>query len=190
MVIILSIEGVHGVGKTEATKKLESEGYAIMKESKITKTKTNLPSQSFYSQLLWITSWFTNLESLCEKYYDKEKKCYKNEGLIITDRSALSGVIYSEGYQKSLLEVFLNTKESFENKGIVFKTVCLFDKKERIWKSITERLEREPWRKKIKEGDKTHFDTKFIEYMNITWQARIHKNYVEEIKKFIKTLGF
>lgn len=190
MVIVISIEGVHGVGKTTVMKKLIGNcDYVFMEEGFVPSSKPKFDPQGFFLELKWVIDWFKGIEKFSKGYYDEKTGMFINKGVIITDRSPYSACVYCSKNRNIMSKSIKYIKKEFADKGIHLFTVCLTDKKEEIWKRITRRIEEEPSRKKLNESSKNWFSeiNGLYEKMDFDFDINLEKcsDVVKEFKDIV-----
>jgi len=193
MVVVIAFEGPHGSGKTFVVNKLKKKILGL-DEGFITNRKDYFDPQGFYREMQWGMKWLERLEDICAPYYDTDKKKFKDEGVIVTDRSPYSSCVYAkkDGYQtKKIFDISL---KEFKEKGVNLYIIYLDGDKCKLMKRILERLEHEPERKKFKEDSKEHLEDVIHRYKSFDdcWDKKIdiddEETLIERIHEYIQTI--
>ncbi|MHA1682044.1 MAG: hypothetical protein ACTSUE_13985 [Promethearchaeota archaeon] len=205
-IIVICIEGCHGVAKTRNFEKLKqkligngqlednsraTEGICTFMNGKVVFMEERfLPKEDariFHSQALlpetkWMVHWFDRLERVCMHHYDQKTGGFTKGApvIIIADRSPLTSCIYARtrlSAKSVSQEMIFELMSSFSKKGIQIKTFCMFGDKELVYKRVQERLKKEKWRKKCGEESKEWFSFIWDQYQTqIKWDVKIPTN--------------
>ncbi len=121
-IIIISLEGCHGSGKTALCDEFENQGFRILDEAFMDMPSYALHPQSLLMETTWVVSWFQRVLQLAEN--ERERNHGKiTKKVFIADRSPFSAVFYSNSGH--LLEPLIREqmKEIQESANIHFHTV-------------------------------------------------------------------
>lgn len=170
-ILVIALEGIHGVGKTTKMKKFYKEKTSkpliCMDEAFIPKVKSHFHPQSFYLESVWATKWFQRLEKICSPYFDTKTQKFQGDIVVIADRSPYSACVYAIDGDTHVLSLKIDENvKQFKEKGINIKICYLEDEKDVILKRIKKRLKEEEWRKMLKEDDEERFDFLLEKYKN------------------------
>jgi len=196
--IVISIEGIHGSGKTHLVKELACK-YKRKKENFESKNPLDIDPQCFFKELTWGMRWFNDIVNMCSKISESESEEKEEDDgihIILTDRSPYSACIYSKTNADLLEKTLTLCVEELRRKDIYIYTINLFGSYDFIKERIKKRLETETWRKDLKEDSKAHFFNIKKRYRHIsnTWDYNVNieqgnpKDEVEDIIKEIKTI--
>jgi len=192
MVTVFAFEGAHGSGKTFVVNKLKKK-FLGLDEGFITNRRAFFDPQGFYRETQWGMSWLRRLEDICTPYYDTDKKMFKDEGVIITDRSPYSSCVYAKKHGIHAKKVFDISLKEFKEKGVNLYIIYLDGDKDKLMKRILERLEREPERKELNEDSKDHLEDVIRRYklFDDCWDKKVdiddEGTLIERIHEFIQT---
>eukprot|EP01139_Manchomonas_bermudensis_P006232 Amastigsp_a176725_62.p2 type:complete len:218 gc:universal Amastigsp_a176725_62:694-41(-) len=144
--LVICLEGCHGGGKSSLTQALQSEGWEVLDEAFLDMPHCALHPQSLTMEVSWMSFWFQRLLRM-------QKACTPRT-VYFADRSPFSAVLY--GSKGHLIEPLVRESiEELKACDIHVITVYLRTESELLWSRISERLEREPERRKYKEDQKS-----------------------------------
>jgi thymidylate kinase len=158
---VISIEGVHGVGKSSIINEFKKKGYVVLPEKFMSQCIPFLSKVSMYAQVLNLITWFGDV-------LDHKRRGCK---LLITDRSPHTGLIYSkeEGLVPIIERIFTELKEV----GIEVITINIICDRLIHWDRINKRLLEEPERSEYNEHDQAWFEYIIDRYGKYTWNHTV-----------------
>jgi len=175
--IIVALEGAHGVGKSKIINELQKNGNTILQEKFMTQEIPFLSKFSTYSQTLNLVTWV------------KDVLEYKRRGckLLFTDRSPYTTLIYGSEQIYSELVKKLLTELKEANIDIV--TVHITCEKEEHWNRILARLISEPERSEYNEQSREWFEYTREMYNKYTWNHVVDNDILSNTVKTIEDLA-
>ncbi|KAF1332861.1 P-loop containing nucleoside triphosphate hydrolase, partial [Globisporangium splendens] len=173
--IIVSLEGCHGCGKTALCAEFEAQGYSVLDEAFMDMPSYALHPQSLLMETSWVCSWFERVLRLASRVR-KEKNPNFRKQVYIADRSPFSAVLYSSNGH--LLEPVIRAQmqEVEEQTNVQFYTVHISVEPELLWSRIIDRLEREPERVRFNEHKRSWMDETLAFYNSFKWDLTINND--------------
>jgi thymidylate kinase len=187
-VLVVCIEGAHGVGKTTVCGELCAllgdrarfldEGFMASEQTPGADAANALrrPSgepveqQSLVSEMLWATTWFKRLSAIGAAAGSGEQRT----PIIVTDRSPFSAACFAKTDDPavrplvaSVVEAMLAEVEGQWRVGVV--TVCLSLDRDEHRRRVADRLRREPGREELGEADEGHLGAVWQWYRSQQW---------------------
>ncbi|TYZ68667.1 hypothetical protein PybrP1_006760 [[Pythium] brassicae (nom. inval.)] len=170
--IIVSLEGCHGCGKTALCAEFEAQGYSVLDEAFMDMPSYALHPQSLLMETAWVCSWFERVLRLASRVR-KEKEPANRQQVYIADRSPFSAVLYSS--KGHLLEPVIREqmREVEQQSNVQFYTVHVAVAPELLWSRIVRRLEREPERIRFNEHKRAWMDETLAFYNAFQWDLTV-----------------
>jgi thymidylate kinase len=186
--IIVSLEGCHGCGKTSLCEEFEAQGFRVLDEAFMDMPSYALPPQSLLMETSWVCSWFERVLRLAERLRQEKEKTNRTQ-VYIADRSPFSAIFYSNN--GNLLEPLIKAqmKEVQEFSQVEFITVHVQVEKELLWQRILNRLEEEPERVRFNEHQRSWMEQTLGFYEHFSWDLKIEndKRSIQEIVQQLYT---
>jgi len=167
--IVISLEGCHGCGKTELSRRFAEHGFVVLDEGFLDMPSFGIHPQSLLMETRWVCSWF---ERLLQRANEMKLKGISHENVVyITDRSPYSAVFYCH-FGVLLAPVIGKQMEEVKmHADIHIYTVHVSVNEEVLWKRVQERLRHEPDRAFLNE-DKREWLNKVLDfYSNFKWDV-------------------
>eukprot|EP00771_Trimastix_marina_P002992 gnl/Trimastix_PCT/4172.p2 GENE.gnl/Trimastix_PCT/4172~~gnl/Trimastix_PCT/4172.p2 ORF type:complete len:214 (+),score=77.33 gnl/Trimastix_PCT/4172:64-705(+) len=170
--IIITIEGCHGAGKTELCKQLKNVGFDVLDEAFIDMPSYAIHPQSLMMESVWLSNWFTRLLQRSHEMTPEQR----SRTIYIADRSPYSAEFYAN--KGHLLQPLITEqiKELREQADIHIYTVYVRVEKELLWGRILQRLQREPHRAKYNEGSRAWLEQAYSFYDSHRWDFVVDNN--------------
>ena len=150
--IVVCIEGVHGVGKTTICRLLRSYGFNVRREIFVEKVADSpLPPGSFTQEISWITSWCDWITSFYRDHVANEDSS-GGVKILFSDRCPLTPPIYATSHN-ALLEMVARTAFSDLEEFLPISIVPVFIQLDLflVYPRIVKRAQAEPIREKFNE---------------------------------------
>ena len=125
-----------------------------------------LHPQSLVMETVWIGNWFMRLLKMSATVKDSDRSIF------IADRSPYSAEFYAP-HGSLLGPVIKEQIKELTTKNIHIYTVLITVDKELLWQRILERLEREPFRSKYREDDRSWMEQTYDWYSHHEWDFSI-----------------
>eukprot|EP01029_Cantina_marsupialis_P027837 TRINITY_DN774072_c0_g1_i1.p1 TRINITY_DN774072_c0_g1~~TRINITY_DN774072_c0_g1_i1.p1 ORF type:complete len:267 (+),score=60.37 TRINITY_DN774072_c0_g1_i1:27-803(+) len=166
--IVICLEGCHGVGKTAICKEFSENGFEIFDEGFLDMPDYALHPQSLLMETTWVCHWFERVLKTAKANKDNKKLIY------IADRSPFSAVFYSRR-RGELLEPIIREQiqEVYEAAGIAVVTVHVSVMEEILWGRIQNRLKVEPERVKYDEDKREWMEKTLSFYNGFSWDCKV-----------------
>lgn len=158
-----------GCGKTELSRRFESNGFDVLDEAFLDLPSYGLHPQSLVMETTWIVSWFARLL--------KKAQAIKDSGgshastVFIADRSPFSAVFYCH-YGELLKPIIERQVEEVRSAADVhIYSLHVKVEAEVLWARVEERLKLEPERALYKEDKREWMDTVKSFYDSFAWDV-------------------
>jgi thymidylate kinase len=174
--IIVSLEGCHGCGKTSLCEEFEAQGFRILDEAFMDMPSYALHPQSLLMETSWVCSWFERVLRLADRHRN-DKNLKNRKQVYIADRSPFSAVFYSNNGH--LLEPLIREqmKEVQQFSNVQFYTIHVEVEQELLWNRILKRLERQPERVRFNEHKRSWMDQTLEFYTTFEWDLRVENGH-------------
>lgn len=151
MVVVICVEGIHGVGKSFFLNKLRQEGRHVLDEEFMNTVMKDYSPTGMVRQVVWLADWIQRVVKAAAETQPLD--------LIYVDRSMYSAIMYNDRENETNAMKLLIDKSIQELKvmGIQINTVLFTDETHDAWNRIQERLLKEPQRKQFNEHSETHY---------------------------------
>ena len=159
--LVVALEGAQGVGKTTLLHSLKADGYAVEDEVFCDVSNRPLHPQSFLNETVWVGEWF---QRVMQRYPRQ---------LLVVDRSPYSAVCYAHAHNKVLHSLVSAGVRELRDAGINIVTLNITCREDVLWSRVTQRLEREPAREKLKEGSLDHLRMAMNFYSEHPWDHEV-----------------
>ncbi|KAH7819881.1 uncharacterized protein MONOS_1815 [Monocercomonoides exilis] len=160
--IVICLEGCHGVGKTMLISQFKKAGFQVLDEAFMEMPEYALHPQTLVMETVWLSNWFMRLLKMTQTVKDHDSTIF------IADRSPYSAEFYAP-HGHLLGPVIKEQIEELKTKNIYIYTVLINVDKELLWKRILERLEREPHRVKYNEHSREWMEKTYNWYKTHEW---------------------
>ncbi|GKT27431.1 hypothetical protein ADUPG1_000039 [Aduncisulcus paluster] len=163
--IVLCLEGCHGSGKSTILKEFQKRGFNVLDEAFLDMPSFELHPQTLTMEFVWVAHWFTRILRL-----HTECPPSKRDSMVyIADRSPYSACFYARTGGELLGPVIQKQIKELTSNGIYIFAALLNVEKKLLWKRISDRLAREPYRKKFNEGSREWMEKTYKFYESQTW---------------------
>jgi len=131
----------------------------------------SLHPQSLLMETMWATQWFKHVLEKAASLSDEERA----NAVFVADRSPYSAAFYARR-DGALLEPVIRSQieEIKEEAGVHVITVHLAVAPELLWSRIQDRLVREPFRVRYREGERSWMETTQAWYDAFQWDVTVH----------------
>ncbi|DAZ95142.1 TPA: hypothetical protein N0F65_009851 [Lagenidium giganteum] len=189
--LIVSLEGCHGCGKTALCEEFEQQGYRVLDEAFMDMPSYALHPQSLLMETSWVCSWFERVLRLASRLSHEKNPKYRKQ-VYIADRSPFSAVFYSANGH--LLEPVIREqmREVQAYSNVQFYTANIQVDPELLWERILARLEREPERCRFNEHKRSWMEQTLAFYNNFQWDLNVtndHRSISLIVSNIIATLA-
>jgi len=167
MVVVVAIEGVHGVGKTTLINMLRERGRTVIDEEFMDTSMNKYSPTKIARQIVWLANWIQRVVVAAENRQMKNILYpAQSTNTLYIDRSMLSALIYNtvETDKNTLEYIIQKSIGELKEMGIHIYTILLTDDKQEAWTRIQKRLEDEPERVKYDEHKEEHYKRIWGEY--------------------------
>jgi len=181
--IVVSVEGCHGSGKSELCRQFSADGFTVLDEGFLTMPSFNLHPQTLVMESIWISNWFERLLKIQQDHLAAGESMDK---IFIADRSPYSAVYYAGKHGHLLEPVIRQQIEDLKTQANIHVfTVLVKVEKELLWERIQDRLIREPERAKYNEGSRDWMDVTNNWYGERAFDFVIENNSgsIQQVKK-------
>lgn len=137
-------------------------GYHILDEAFMELPEYALHPQTLVMETVWIANWFMRLLKMSATIENSDSTIF------IADRSPYSAEYYAPNGHL-LGPIIKEQIKELTTKNIHIYTVLLTVDKELLWARIQERLQREPFREKYHENDRSWMEKTYDWYQNHEW---------------------
>ena len=158
--IVVSLEGAQGVGKTTLLDHVAKVGYSVENELFIDVQASPLDPQSFLNESCWVSAWF-------------QRVLQSKASILVTDRSPFSAVCFSKTNNSLLDNMVKANIAEMEEIGVHVKTVHVKVEEPKLWDRICARLEKNPHREKYNEGSRPWLKQVLQFYESHEWDYEI-----------------
>ena len=158
MVVVVALEGIHGVGKTTVINMLKEAGRTVIGEEFMDTAMNKYSPTGIPRQIVWLANWIQRVVRVAE---DTQRR-----NILYIDRSMLSALMYNTVEKdKDVMEYIIQKSiGELKDMGIKIYTILLTDDKQEAWTRIQERLEKEPHRVEFNEHKIEHYKRVWNEY--------------------------
>lgn len=158
MVIVVALEGIHGVGKTTVINMLKEAGRTVIGEEFMDTAMNKYSPTGIPRQVVWLANWIQRVV--------KASETTQRRNVLYIDRSMFSALMYNTNEKdKDVMEYMIQKSlAELKDMGIKVYTVLLTDDKQDAWKRIQTRLEKEPFRIEFNEHKQEHYKRVWNEY--------------------------
>lgn len=171
--IVISVEGCHGCGKSSLIEEFRAHGYDVLDEGFMDMPDYALHPQTLLMETAWVCSWF---ERVLQQAHRSKQCGSEREEVLVADRSPFSAVYYAN--HGHLLEPLIRqqVKEIRERAGIKLYTIHVQVEPELLWSRIQKRLQVEPNRATLQENERSWMDKTLSFYNSFEWDMTINNN--------------
>ncbi|KAK2956192.1 hypothetical protein BLNAU_8756 [Blattamonas nauphoetae] len=167
--IVLCLEGCHGVGKTELLAQFQKAGFPVLDEAFMEMPEYALHPQTLLMETVWLSNWFMRLLQMTQTVKDHDHTIF------VADRSPYSAEFY--GANGHLLGPVIREQiNELRTKNIFVYTVLVKVDKELLWERINKRLIAEPHRVKYNEHSREWMEKTYQWYNTHEWDFLILNN--------------
>lgn len=200
---VICIEGCHGSGKTAITQKIDElsqQGVynGTIDEGFLDMPKYQISPQSFTMEMIWISRWFEKILKIKNDVSNAmdqvtpQTKSHHAPPIFFADRSPYSALFYAPN-GLLLRSIIDESKKELAESGIYIKTIYIQVGDDILWDRISQRLEREPHRKKYNEDSHDWMKKTVGFYEGHSWDAVIKNNgpideVMTDIEKYAKNI--
>jgi len=152
-VLVLSLEGEPGVGKSHIWRLLKTGIH--LDEGFVTNPKDPLSPQSFSRELEWVVKYYKRIRLACKPHLQADDG---DKLLVVTDRSPYSGCVFAESGRELLRGATAMLEEEVAALGVQFLRVRVVAELAVVKRRVRERLSSkgESWRLSLHEDDEDH----------------------------------
>ncbi|KAG9396410.1 AAA domain [Carpediemonas membranifera] len=168
--IVICLEGAHGVGKSTVIEQLQKLGVNVLDEAFIGMPSYNIHPQSLCMESIWLSHWFERLLKLQQTNPDD---------LFVCDRSPYCAELYTaKGRYGAVLEPFIRAQieELKASAGIEIYTVNITVERQTLWDRIQARLALEPHRQQFNEDSYEWLTTVLDWYEAHRWDFSVENS--------------
>lgn len=171
-VVVVSLEGCHGCGKTALCAEFAAQGYQVLDEAFLDMPSYALHPQSLLMETSWVCSWFERVLRIADQA-KRAPTADARRQVYIADRSPFSAVLYSANGK--LLEPVIRAqmKEVQQFASVQFYNVHVQVDRGLLWQRITERLMVEPERVRYNEHKQEWMDHTLAFYNAFPWDLTV-----------------
>ncbi|KAL0246935.1 hypothetical protein GEMRC1_008141 [Eukaryota sp. GEM-RC1] len=166
--LVICLEGPHGVGKSSLLKQFAAMGFPIFDEAFLDLPHSILHPQSLTMELEWVSQWFQRLL--------RTKANADHSSVYIADRSPFSAELYA--HNGDLLSPILHSMvaELERDADIKIVTVYLKVSPSILWERIQTRLALEPQRRIFNEDSYSWMEKVLQFYDSSDWSYTVANN--------------